>query len=210
VSLFANWAIVCFQTIRVTVGKRADLAFAACEACGYLLCVACCCLSCQIPEDSCMLSMRSKRAAGEQHGRLYKSFAELWSGSFRFLSLSDTKQRCLHAVLARTRTRGRSALCATKPITSRANAPTKQALLRLRLLLLLLRHLQQDHTRAPLPLQSLRLRRLHGSRDWWFILSTLRLLSQILRLRHSHLGPLGQVLRLHPPSHPPLHQSLQL
>lgn len=126
---------------------------------------------------------------------------------FRILSLSDTKPRCLGAVLARIRTHGKSALCATKPVTSQANAPTNQVLLLPRLLLLLLHHLQQDHTRVLLPLS---LRQPHGPPNLWLTLSTRGLLSQIPRLRLLHLGPLSQALPLHRPSHPPPNQSLQV
>lgn len=155
----------------------------------------------------------SKQATKEHDGC---SIRDLWNSTLVHSYSpypSHTKPRCLSAVFARIRrTRGRSALCATKSATLRATAPTDQVLLRLLRLqllhpqfrLLLHRHLQQDPMRAPLPLQSLRLLLAHGSTNWWLTLSILGLLSLILRLHHSDQGPLRQILRLQHPFDRPL------
>lgn len=155
--------------------------------------------------------MRSKqKEPGEQDGRQCQRFVKLWADSFLF-SVSITHTGCLGLVFARIRrTRGRSALCATKPVTLRANAPINQVLRLLLRLLLLRLHLQQAPMRAPLPLQSIRLLPAHGSTNWRLTLSTLRVLSLILRPRHSDQGLLRQILRLYHPNLPPRNRSIQL
>jgi len=164
-----------------------------------------------------MTAVCSKQATKEHDGCSIRDLSNSTLVHSHFPSPSHTKPRCLSAVFARIRrTRGRSALCATKPDTLRATAPTDQVLLRLlrllhrHILLLLHRHLQQDPMRAPLPLHSLRPLPAHGSTNWWLTLSILGLLSLILRLRHSDLGTRLRFLRLHHPSLPPRNQSIQL
>lgn len=161
-------------------------------------------------EDSCAQQARNRVSGWST----YKSFVKLWSGSFWFLdSTTHTKQRCLGAVLSRTRTHGKGAPFAMNQVTLRANVPINQALLRLllRLLLHLRLHLQlnlqQDPMRAQPPLQSLSLLQPRDFQNGLFTLSTRGLLSQILRLRRSSLRLLGQFLRL---PLPPLDQPLQL